>query len=284
MSGVCPQCQSVSPPGSAHCTQCGTKLAATANQTTQFGMPLLRPTGGVQRGAPATAAFGEADIARLAAISRDTDEQALTPTAKPSLMAGLPRPRVSSAPSPLTATGLRDSIAPPQVGSTSSPPQALPTQASGGGARRTVMGMALFGPGAVGTPTPKAAPLSTAELELANAPTGPAIATIDEFNQALAAASVPVEAQPGAGGSDGVESPAPTAAPALEASPPPEAAVPTPLPTPALEFIKNETPLPTTLAEDAPAAPAASSRAAWWVAGALLIALGALAVAFFRGA
>jgi hypothetical protein len=144
--------------------------------------------------------------------------------------------------------------------------------------------MALFGPGAVGTPTPKAAPLSTAELELANAPTGPAIATIDEFNQALAAASAPVEAQPGAGGSDGVESPAPTAAPALEASPPPEAAVPTPLPTPALEFIKNETPLPTTLAEDAPAAPAASSRAAWWVAGALLIALGALAVAFFRGA
>ena len=284
MSVVCPQCQSVSPPGSAHCTQCGAKLVATANQTTQFGMPLLRPTGGAQRGAPATAAFGEADIARLAAISRDTDEQALTPMAKPSLMAGLPRPRVSSAPSPLTATGLRDSVAPPQVGSTSSPPQPLPAQTSGGGARRTVMGMALFGPGAVSTPSPKAAPLSTAELEFANAPTGPAIATIDEFNQALAAATAPVETQPEASDSAGVESPALAAAPAVAASAPPEAAAPTPLPAPAPEFIKDATPLPTTLADDPPAASAASARTAWWVAGALLIALGALAVAFLRGA
>lgn len=283
MSVVCPQCQSVSPPGSAHCTQCGAKLVAAANQTTQFGMPLLRPTGGAQRGGPATAAFGEADIARLAAISKDTDEQALTPAAKPSLMAGLPRPRVSSAPSPLTATGLRDSVAPPQVGATSSPPQPLPAQGSGGGARRTVMGMALFGPGAVNTPAPsaKSATLTTAELEFAHAPTGPAIATIDEFNQALAAATAAPEPTP-------APEPAPATAPAPEPAPVPEpspvsAASAVAVAAPEVTLLKDATPLPKTLT-DAPLAPAASStRTAWLVASALLIVLVGLAVAFLRG-
>jgi len=273
MSVVCPQCQSVSPPGSAHCTQCGAKLVAAAQQTTQFGMPLLRPTGGAQRGA--TAAFDEAEIARLAALAKDSDERTLAPAAKPSLMAGLPRPRVSSAPSPLTATGLRDNVAPPQVGSASSLPQPLPAQPSGGGARRTVMGMALFGPGAVNTPPRKSTTLTTAELELANATTGPAIATIDEFNQALAAARASPEAP----------AVVPSASPEVSPVQPPVASPVQPLETrpvvaPTLDLMKDATPLPTTLSE-APAA--ASTRAAWVVVGLLLLALGGLAVAFLRG-
>ena len=156
------------------------------------------------------------------------------------------------------------------------------------------MGMALFGPGAVNTPTPsaKSATLTTAELEFAHAPTGPAIATIDEFNQALAAAT--------AGSEPSLESAVePSAEPAVEPAPAP-AAEPTPAPavqpspaaapspaaeaSPEVVLPKDATPLPTQL-NDAPPAPAASStRAAWLVAGLLVLVLAGLAVAFLRGA
>ncbi|MFZ4737172.1 MAG: hypothetical protein ACOYM9_14560 [Bradymonadia bacterium] len=93
-------------------------------------------------------------MARLAAAVRESDLDD-APAPKPSLMAGLPRPRVSSAPSPLTATGVSNKAAPIRVGGVSAPSAAAAPVAqaavstSAAAARRTVMGMPLLGPGAM---------------------------------------------------------------------------------------------------------------------------------------
>lgn len=150
---ACPRCGGESPDGSLHCVQCGARLGEAPHQSTQFGMPQLRPAGPNSKG-PQTTQFGAEDLARLAAAAADESEpptEASSPpqpsTPAPSLMAGLPRPRVTSAPSPLTE-GLKQ------------PVRAQPAQPS---ARSTVMGMPIYSE-AFGTPA-AAAPQKVAEPE-----------------------------------------------------------------------------------------------------------------------
>ncbi len=133
---VCPKCKSESPSGSMHCVHCGNRLGQ-AHESTQFGMPMVRPVpiaapqseaaGGAQ-----TSQFGAEDLARLQAAAAeakaDRDSSKLEKP-QPSLLAGLPRPRVSSAPSPLSH-GLEKPVR-----------QAAPQAPS---ARSTVMGMPIY--------------------------------------------------------------------------------------------------------------------------------------------
>ncbi len=157
----CPRCGNESPDGSLHCVHCGARLGEAAHQATQFGMPQLRPAPGK---GPQTTQFGAEDLARLAAAAAEDEEEAPASAPVPSLMAGLPRPRVSSAPSPLTE-GLKK------------PVRATPAQPS---ARSTVMGMPIYAD-AMPRPTPSA----SAQTMAAEAPepgVGPAsIQSLDGF-------------------------------------------------------------------------------------------------------
>ena len=172
---ACPRCGGESPDGSLHCVQCGARLGEAPHQATQFGMAQQRPAGPNQKG-PQTTQFGAEDLARLAAATSDEDDapaapetpKPTAPTPTPSLMAGLPRPRVSSAPSPLTE-GLRQRVRPPSQSPS---------------ARSTVMGMPIYADLApTGDPSPKPSePAETAE--------GPATLTsLESFDVAEAPAA-----------------------------------------------------------------------------------------------
>ena len=140
--------------GSAHCVNCGQRLiVAASQQTTQFGMPLLRPSPVVAKGGGhSTTQFGPEEIAALAQAGRESTPVPSSPVAA-NLMAGMPRPRVSSAASPLTATstGLRSALTPAPTPMPASRPPA---------ARPTVMGMPPMGPGSL--PPAAAAPVLSA--------------------------------------------------------------------------------------------------------------------------
>jgi hypothetical protein len=125
----CPRCNGESPPGSLHCVQCGLRMAG--QESTQFGMPAVRPAPESARGAgPQTTQFGADDLARLAAAAEEANLVEPEAEVSSSLLAGLPRPRVSSAPSPLTE-GLKKPVRPADRPKPS--------------ARSTVMGMPLYG-------------------------------------------------------------------------------------------------------------------------------------------
>lgn len=168
---ACPRCGGESPDGSLHCVHCGARLGEAPHQSTQFGMPQLRPAGPNQKG-PQTTQFGAEDLARLAAAAAGDSDAPPEPVEPkpvapaPSLMAGLPRPRVSSAPSPLTE-GLRHPVRPAQQ---------TPS------ARSTVMGMPILADGA---PRPSA-PSGRSTLESTPEPgEGPATLTsLDSFDVA----------------------------------------------------------------------------------------------------
>ncbi len=158
----CPRCNQESPAGSLHCVHCGYRLVEeAAHEKTQFGMPMVRPapTGG--SAGPQTTQFGAEDLARLAAAAKGETLEA-PPKAVPSLLAGLPRPRVASAPSPLTE-GLKKPVR----------PAAAPKPS----ARSTVLGMPLFGMVAGSTP---AAPVEPEPTPTDDA--GPAIMSLDSLD------------------------------------------------------------------------------------------------------
>ncbi len=165
---ACPRCGGESPDGSLHCVHCGARLGEAPHQSTQFGMPQLRPAGPNQKG-PQTTQFGAEDLARLAAAAADDSDAPPEPAEPkpvapaPSLMAGLPRPRVSSAPSPLTEGG-RQPVRPAQL---------KPS------ARSTVMGMPILADAA---PKPSASS-DRATLESTPEPVdGPAmLMSLDSF-------------------------------------------------------------------------------------------------------
>jgi hypothetical protein len=170
---VCSQCNGETPDGTTFCVNCGNKMPASAGaQSTQFGMPLLRPAAAPaseRAGGPATTQFGPDEIAALALAAQEAGLEESEPL-KPSLMAGLPRPPVSSAPSPLTAsTGLKAPITPKPMPAFSPKPAPAPGTGSptAPAARRTVMGMPLMGASA----PPMA---EEPELPTAPAPTAPA--------------------------------------------------------------------------------------------------------------
>lgn len=214
---VCSHCNGETPEGNAFCVNCGGKMPATANaQSTQFGMPLLRPSTASERaGGPATTQFGADELSALALAAKDAglSPEAPEEPVKRSLMAGLPRPPVSSAPSPLTAsTGLKAPISPRlPVPPLKVSPAAGQTSPQTPAARRTVMGMPLLGASA------------------------PPAAVVPEPNGVLVAPAV----EP-AGGASAILSmdslvndllnPAPVAAPVEVAAPPQTAAAAAPPP------------------------------------------------------
>lgn len=232
---ICAQCNAETPDGTTFCVNCGAKMPASGAQSTQFGMPLLRPTPASERaGGPATTQFGPDEISALALAAKEAGLEEAEPL-KPSLMAGLPRPPVCSAPSPLTAsTGLKGPVTPKPMPSFSPKPVPAPGQsaAPAPAARRTVMGMPLMGasvpptevvPEPIGVPVAPApdlgggasAILSMDSLvnDLLNAPTVAAPAPAEQPAPAPAASAAPPAPEP---------APAPAPAPASTAKAPAE--------------------------------------------------------------
>lgn len=218
---VCSQCNGETPDGTTFCVNCGNKMPASAGaQSTQFGMPLLRPAAAPaseRTGGPATTQFGPDEIAALALAAQEAGLEESEPL-KPSLMAGLPRPPVSSAPSPLTAsTGLKAPITPKPMPAFS--PKPAPAAGAGSSAapaaRRTVMGMPLMGasaPPVAEEPELPTAPAPTAaatggSIELGGAS---AILSMDSLvNDLLNAPPVSAPAASGATAASGPTAPAP---------------------------------------------------------------------------
>lgn len=153
---VCSHCNGETPEGNPFCVNCGGKMPVTTGaQSTQFGMPLLRPTPASERGGgPATTQFGAEELSALALAAQEAGLDPEPEPLKPSLMSGLPRPPVSSAPSPLTAsTGLKAPISPrPMPSVLKVPLQPGQTSPQTPAARRTVMGMPLLGSSASAPP------------------------------------------------------------------------------------------------------------------------------------
>ncbi len=238
---ACPKCSNQSPDGSLHCVHCGHRFGEEDHQATRMGMPVLHPAGGPmpasERGGGArTAQFGAEDLARLAAAAAEHDPAEQQAAAdddaarRPSLLAGLPRPRVSSTPSPLTG-GLKPPAARTPRKQTEAPPSA----------RRTVMGMPVMLPAA---PTPNPNPAPAVEPAPAPAPVsssdvdGPAILPLDSFQPEATPAEAPAPVvevrrnapEPAPSATDAASEPAPVAkaAPRPEPSPPPSRPAPAP--------------------------------------------------------
>lgn len=242
---TCPRCGGDSPDGSLHCVQCGLKLGEPEVQSTQFGMPVRRP--GSASG-PSTRQFGVEELASaLAGRAPDESEQDETATPAPqSLMAGLPRPRVSSAPSPLTE-GLKKPIRPKEAAQPS--------------ARSTVMGMPLYG--LKGSSAPAEQPAEVEEDGEVLAPPRPqgasTIETLDSFGKprpAGAASPVAVVRLPTAPAPEPAPEPAPVADPTLAQSAPvfvePGASEATPAPQPVAVARPEARPAPEPAATAAP--------------------------------
>jgi hypothetical protein len=219
---VCSQCNGETPDGTMFCVNCGNKMPATSGaQSTQFGMPLLRPAPASERaGGPATTQFGADELSALALAAQEAGLEEPEP----------PMPAFS--PKPVPAPGQGASQAP--------------------AARRTVMGMPLMGasapPAAVepepGAPSaPPAAVGSTIEVGGASA-----ILSMDSLvNDLLNAPPVSAPAAP----------PTSSVAPAAAAQPAP---TPEPALAPTQTAPVAAAPSPTMPAPEAPRAGSPSVR------------------------
>jgi len=192
---VCPQCHGETPDNTTFCVNCGHKMPATGGaQSTQFGMPHLRPVAAPAServGGPATTQFGPDELAALTLAAQEVGLDRPRPP-KPSLMAGLPRPPVSSAPSPLTASaGPKAPITPKPMPAFLPKVATTPGSAATSAARRTVMGMPILG---------ASAPPAAAEPEVFVAPPASADAAILSMdslaNDLLSAPASATEAAP----------------------------------------------------------------------------------------
>lgn len=303
----CPRCGGESPADSKHCVQCGHPMDADGAARTSFGMPKVNAQGPNAAAGAATTRFGAEDLARLAAAAAEANLSDAAPAPVevapvPSLLAGLPRPRVSSAPSPLTSgrfnPGNPQGIPPPSGLGALPPLGGAPQPAPMSASRNTVMGMPVLG--GLGVP-------ASAESE-APAATGrrAGIASLDSFDvsapaPAPAPVAGPIPSAPAAPAGGGLSlgkpaerAAAPSTPAAVEPSTP---AAPAPSAAPAggglslgkpSDVAPDAAPAPPAPAPNAPNAPkptpaAASGGGTKWVLVVLVLAAAGAAAWYFFG-